>query len=83
MEPSELREFLSGPPVTMEIHDRDRIPEKQKLKAALFGDDLQDEKISNVGTVTSKSLLRLKWIQNLGIQVQSAIVKLRSVASRD
>ena len=54
MEPSKLREFLNGPPLSVEVHDRDRIPEKHKLKAALFGDDLQDEKISNVGTVTSK-----------------------------
>lgn len=53
MDPAEVREFLSGPPLAIEVHDRDRIPEKHKLKAALFGDDLQDEKISNVGTVTS------------------------------
>ena len=55
MEPSELREYLNGPPLQIEVHDRDRVMEKQKLKAALFGDDLEDEKISNVGTVASES----------------------------
>ena len=54
MEPSELREYLSGPALEIEIHDRDRVVEKQKLKATLFGDDLEDEKISNVGTVASE-----------------------------
>ena len=56
-EPSELREYLSGPAMTMEIHDRDRKTEDIKLKATLFGDDLEDEKISNVGTVASKCCL--------------------------
>ena len=53
MEMSLLREYLNGPPLNIEIHDRDRIAEKQKLTPTLFGDDLEDEKISNVGTVTS------------------------------
>ena len=53
-EPSELREYLSGPAMTVEVHDRDRKTEDIKLKASLFGDDLEDEKISNVGTVASE-----------------------------
>lgn len=44
----------------IEIHDRDRRPEHFKLKPSLFGDDLEDEKISNVGTVASKYYLVLK-----------------------
>ena len=51
IEPSELREYLNGPPLEIELHDRDRIMEKQKLKPTLFGHGLQDDKISNVGTV--------------------------------
>lgn len=55
MSPAELREYLSGPAFQVEVHDRDRVFEKQrKLKASLFGDDLTDEKISNVGTVASE-----------------------------
>ena len=54
MDPALLHQHLSGPPLTVEIHDRDRIVEKQKLKPTLFGDDLEDEKISNVGTVSSE-----------------------------
>lgn len=52
-DPSELREYLKGPSMVIEVHDRDRRPENVKLKATLFGDDLEDEKISNVGTVAS------------------------------
>ena len=54
LEHSELREYLNGPPLEIQVHDRDRIPEKQKLQPTLFGDDLEDEKISNVGTVASE-----------------------------
>ena len=55
LEPSELAEFLHGPPLAIEVHDRDRIrPAVKKLDATLFGDDLEDEKINNVGTVASK-----------------------------
>ena len=45
---------MNGPPLEIELHDRDRKPEEVKLKASLFGDDLEDEKISNVGTVASE-----------------------------
>ncbi|XP_062581954.1 uncharacterized protein LOC134243735 isoform X3 [Saccostrea cucullata] len=53
-ENSELRQYLNGPPMEIEVHDRDRKPEGVKLKPTLFGDDLEDEKISNVGTVASR-----------------------------
>ena len=53
LDPSEVREYLSGPGLSVEVHDRDRVIERQKLKATLFGDDFDDEKISNVGTVAS------------------------------
>ncbi|RUS70710.1 hypothetical protein EGW08_021530 [Elysia chlorotica] len=54
MVPSELREFLNGPGMQIEVHDRDRKPEEVSLKPMLFGDDLEDEKIANVGTVESR-----------------------------
>ncbi|XP_053378149.1 uncharacterized protein LOC123529262 isoform X2 [Mercenaria mercenaria] len=56
-EPSEFRQYLNGPPLEIEVHDRDRKLEEMKLKATLFGDDLEDEKISNVGTVASRRTL--------------------------
>ena len=54
IELSELRQYLNGPALEIEVHDRDRKGEECKPKPALFGDDLEDEKISNVGTVASK-----------------------------
>ncbi|ESO89848.1 hypothetical protein LOTGIDRAFT_124357 [Lottia gigantea] len=54
LEKSELREFLNGPALEIEVHDRDRKNQEIKLKPTLFGDDLEDEKISNVGTVASR-----------------------------
>ena len=40
--------------MVVEVHDRDRKPENVIMKPSLFGDDVVDEKISNVGTVTSQ-----------------------------
>ena len=54
LDQGELREYLLGPGLPIEVHDRDRVLEKQKPKPTLFGDDLQDQKISNVGMVTSE-----------------------------
>ncbi|BFZ08131.1 hypothetical protein BsWGS_11170 [Bradybaena similaris] len=57
MESAQLREYLNGPGMEIEVHDRDRRPEFVTLKPTLFGDDLEDEKISNVGTVESRRTL--------------------------
>ncbi|CAL1542846.1 unnamed protein product [Lymnaea stagnalis] len=57
LEQSHLLEFLNGPPMEIEVHDRDRKPETVSIRPALFGDDLEDEKISNVGTVESRRTL--------------------------
>uniref|UniRef100_A0A0B6Y4K4 Uncharacterized protein n=1 Tax=Arion vulgaris TaxID=1028688 RepID=A0A0B6Y4K4_9EUPU len=54
MDISLLREFLCGPGIEIEVHDRDRKPEQVVLRPTLFGDDLEDEKISSVGTVESR-----------------------------
>lgn len=50
----ELREFLLGPPVEIEVHDRDQRIEESVNKPSLFGMEPEDEKLSNVGLVTSK-----------------------------
>ncbi|XP_064422507.1 uncharacterized protein CFAP92 [Latimeria chalumnae] len=51
---SELQEYLRGPALEIEVHDRDRKIEHQPKKLGLFGTDPDDEKLSNVGLVTSK-----------------------------
>ncbi|XP_053545373.1 uncharacterized protein CFAP92 [Bombina bombina] len=52
--PGQLHEFLHGPPIEIEVHDRDRKIEKSIIKPSLFGTEPEDEKFSNVGLVTSK-----------------------------
>lgn len=48
-----LREYLAGPRLEIEVHDRDRIIKISEDKGALFGECADDEKISDVGIVTS------------------------------
>lgn len=50
----ELLEYLRGAPLEIQVHDRDRRPEDIKQKPTLFGEDTEDDKISNVGMVASK-----------------------------
>ncbi|XP_069500062.1 uncharacterized protein CFAP92 isoform X2 [Ambystoma mexicanum] len=52
--PGKLREYLQGPPLEIEVHDRDRKIEDFVKKPALFGSEPEDEKLSNVGLVASK-----------------------------
>ncbi|XP_030063806.1 uncharacterized protein CFAP92 [Microcaecilia unicolor] len=52
--PEILHEYLCGPPMEIEIHDRDRKLEVPTGKPSLFGTLPEDEKLGNVGTVTSK-----------------------------
>ncbi|XP_073643869.1 uncharacterized protein CFAP92 [Tursiops truncatus] len=42
MHPSDLREYLEGPPMVVEVHDRDRKSEGYSRKPALFGEDPLD-----------------------------------------
>nr|XP_035955583.1 uncharacterized protein KIAA1257 homolog isoform X6 [Halichoerus grypus] len=42
MQPSDLREYLEGPPMVVQVHDRDRKLEEYFRKPALFGDDPLD-----------------------------------------
>lgn len=54
MDNSVLREYLSGPRLEIEVHDRDRVIQIFEEKGSLFGEGIDDDKISNVGTVTSE-----------------------------
>ncbi|XP_022081512.1 uncharacterized protein LOC110974284 [Acanthaster planci] len=61
----ELVEYLQGPPLEIEVHDRDRRPEEIKQKPTLFGEDIEDDKISNVGMVTAKRTLHNPFVNHL------------------
>ncbi|MEE6501572.1 hypothetical protein FKM82_004251 [Ascaphus truei] len=52
--PGELREYLRGAPIEIEVHDRDQKKLDYVNKPSLFGSEPEDEKLSNVGLVTSK-----------------------------
>lgn len=51
LDQGELREYLQGPPLHIELHDRDRDPDIKTIKADLFGNCPEDEFINNVGLV--------------------------------
>lgn len=42
MNPRELKEYLQGPPMVVEVHDRDRKSEEYSRKPTLFGEDPLD-----------------------------------------
>ncbi|XP_037658818.1 uncharacterized protein KIAA1257 homolog isoform X2 [Choloepus didactylus] len=46
MHPSDLREYLEGPPMVVEVHDRDRKSEEYSRKPTLFGEDPLDSCIN-------------------------------------
>ncbi|XP_015203768.2 uncharacterized protein cfap92 isoform X1 [Lepisosteus oculatus] len=54
LSPGELREYLRGTPLEIEVHDRDRKKEKPPTKPALFGAEPEDKKLSCVGLVSSR-----------------------------
>ncbi|XP_062320381.1 uncharacterized protein cfap92 [Osmerus eperlanus] len=54
LSPGELQEFLQGPPLEIEVHDRDRKVEKPSSGPALFGTEPNDDKLSSVILVSGK-----------------------------
>jgi len=50
----ELREFLSGPPLEIQVHDRDRKRAKPPQTPGLFGTRLGDDELSSVAFVGRK-----------------------------
>ncbi|KAM9524963.1 uncharacterized protein FLJ43738 isoform 3-T3 [Salvelinus alpinus] len=54
LSPGELLEVLRGPPLEIEVHDRDRKLEKVSTSPALFGTYPNDDKLSSVVVVSGK-----------------------------
>ncbi|XP_012587577.1 PREDICTED: uncharacterized protein KIAA1257 homolog isoform X1 [Condylura cristata] len=54
MHPRDLREYLEGPPMIVEVHDRDRKFEEYSQKPTLFGEDPFDTHLSLHTLITSK-----------------------------
>ncbi|KFQ53397.1 Uncharacterized protein FLJ43738, partial [Nestor notabilis] len=55
MKPGELEAYLRGPPLEIEVHDRDRNMETITKKPALFGENEADENVGKVSFLAYKS----------------------------
>lgn len=53
LNPSKLWEYLQGPPLEIEVHDRDRRPVKPTSAPAMFGTESDDARLSKVGLRSS------------------------------
>ncbi|XP_016053441.1 PREDICTED: uncharacterized protein KIAA1257 homolog [Miniopterus natalensis] len=52
--PSDLREYLEGPPMVVEVHDRDRKSEEYSRKPTLFGEDPLDSYLNSQAFISPK-----------------------------
>ncbi|KAL2807137.1 uncharacterized protein WCI35_003782, partial [Daubentonia madagascariensis] len=52
MHPSDLREYLEGPPMVVEVHDRDRKSEEYSRKPTLFGEDPLDSYLNQQSLIS-------------------------------
>ncbi|KAM3914824.1 uncharacterized protein CFAP92 [Leptodactylus fuscus] len=77
MSPGKLREFLLGPPIEIEVHDRDQKVAENNSKPSLFGMEPEDEKLSNVGLVTSKSTVHNPYVERDRLLDPYGIAKMR------
>ncbi|KAG9483675.1 hypothetical protein GDO78_009544 [Eleutherodactylus coqui] len=76
MSPGKLREFLLGPPIEIEVHDRDQKIFQNISKPSLFGMEPEDEKLSNVGLVTSKSTVHNPFMEQDSLSNPYGIAKM-------
>ncbi|OXB71496.1 UNVERIFIED_CONTAM: hypothetical protein H355_004917 [Colinus virginianus] len=63
MKPGELQRYLRGPPLEIEVHDRDRKMEDKK-KPCLFGEDQVDEKLAEVRFLACKTTICNSSMEN-------------------
>uniref|UniRef100_A0A8C9FUQ1 Cilia and flagella associated protein 92 (putative) n=1 Tax=Pavo cristatus TaxID=9049 RepID=A0A8C9FUQ1_PAVCR len=64
MKPGELQRYLRGPPLEIEVHDRDRKIEDNKKKPHLSGEDQADENLGEVRPLTCKSTVCNSSMEN-------------------
>ncbi|XP_050760826.1 uncharacterized protein CFAP92 [Gymnogyps californianus] len=64
MKPGELQRYLRGPPLEIEVHDRDRNMEDNTKKPSLFGEDEADEKVGKVSFLACKSTVCNSFTKN-------------------
>ncbi|XP_053508523.1 uncharacterized protein cfap92 isoform X2 [Ictalurus furcatus] len=53
----ELLEFLRGPPLEIEVHDRDRKAEEPSHNPAIFGTEATDNKLASTALVSTKQTI--------------------------
>ncbi|XP_072454370.1 uncharacterized protein CFAP92 isoform X2 [Notamacropus eugenii] len=58
LDPQNLLEYLEGPPMEVEIHDRDRKEEVYIAVPSLFGEDLADANLTNMSHITYSDLTK-------------------------
>ncbi|XP_026576708.1 uncharacterized protein KIAA1257 homolog [Pseudonaja textilis] len=58
LDPGEFNEYLRGPPLEIEVHDRDKKMEDLKMTPSLFGEEPEDSKLSDISTVTSRYMVQ-------------------------
>lgn len=54
LQTEELLEFLRGPPLEIEVHDRDRKAEEPSCSPAIFGTEATDDKLASTAVVPTK-----------------------------
>ncbi|XP_015262916.1 PREDICTED: uncharacterized protein KIAA1257 homolog [Gekko japonicus] len=62
MVPQELREYLRGPPLEIEVHDRDKKMENITKKPSLFGDEPGDRQLAHLNPITSRYMVQNSMI---------------------
>lgn len=58
IDPAKFSEYLRGPALEIEVHDRDKKMEDLKMKPSLFGEEPGDSKLSDISTVTSRYMVQ-------------------------
>ncbi|XP_035193411.1 uncharacterized protein KIAA1257 homolog isoform X3 [Oxyura jamaicensis] len=64
MKPGELQRYLRGPPLEIEVHDRDRSMEDITKMPCLFGEDQADKKVGEVSLPACKSTIYNSFTEN-------------------
>ncbi|KAL8212450.1 UNVERIFIED_CONTAM: hypothetical protein K2H54_046923 [Gekko kuhli] len=62
MVPQELHEYLRGPPLEIEVHDRDKKMETITKKPSLFGDEPGDRQLTHLNPITSRYMVQNSMI---------------------